>query len=296
MDLPTALREPLLVASCTVGAVWALYRCLLEIRNARLIGDTPLVRIRSAAQGYVKIFGRAHAAAPTAPMSPLARKPCVWWSYEVERRDRNRSIASWLTVESATSIEPFVLNDGDGECLVGPVCATVVPSTTNTWYGDEPWPQGPPGLYRTFLQSGAYRYTERRLDVGAELTVLGELRSHSEVGDIDSETSARLRDWKLDQAALLARFDADQNGRLSTAEWDAARLVAASEARAAMASTEITRLTVIEQPTQGEVFLIAPMDGECLVRRERWRAAGYFALGLAVIVLGSFVARLPWFD
>ena len=54
-------------------------------------------------------------------------------------------------------------------------------------------------------------------------------------------------------------------------------------------------MTVIEQPTNGEAFIIAPMDGERLVRNERVRAGGYFALGLATIALWSIASQWPWF-
>jgi len=296
MDLTPAMRLTLLTLVCGAAAVWALIRFLASMRNSRLIADTPLVRIRSAAQGYVKVAGHARDAAEKPTVSPLALKPCVWWSYQIEQRDRRRSGGnSWTSVESATSIEPFILDDGDGQCLIGPVCATVIPTQTNTWYGDTAWPEGPPGLFQTFLQSAVYRYTERRVDVGAELTVVGELRSRSEVGDVNVEVAARLRDWKQDQKALLARFDADHDGRIDAAEWEKAREVATAEARTAVASTAITRLTVIEQPTNGEAFIIAPMDDEHLVKRERLRAVGFFAIGLVAIVVWYYASRMDWF-
>jgi hypothetical protein len=296
MDISPALRSALLALACGGLALWALYQFLAAMRNSRLIADTPLVRIRSAAQGYVKVSGHARDAASKPTMSPLSFKRCVWWSYEISQRDRNRSgSGSWRAVESATSIEPFVLDDGDGQCLVGPVCARVVPSETNTWYGDTPWPEGPPGLFQTFFQSSSYRYTERRVNIDTELTVVGELRSRSEVGDVDADIAARLRSWKQDQRSLLARFDADGDGRIDAAEWDKAREVATAESKATVASAPITRMTVIEQPTNGEAFIIAPMDGEHLVRRERIRAASFFAVGIGAIAAWSIASQWSWF-
>ncbi|MEI8255551.1 MAG: GIDE domain-containing protein [Deltaproteobacteria bacterium] len=293
MDIPLVTRLPLLALACSGAALWALYRFLVSIRNSRLIADTPLVRIRSAAQGYVKVTGHARDAATTPTTSPLTSRPCVWWSYQISQRERNRSIGgSWLQVETATSIEPFILDDGDGQCLVGPVCATVVPSATSVWYGDSPWPENPPGLFQTFLQSAKYRYTESRVDIGTELTVVGELRSRSEVGDADLETAARLRTWKQDQKVLIARFDADHDGRIDASEWDQARAAAAAEASAAVVATSITRMTVIEQPTNGEAFIVAPMDAAQLVGRERRRAAGFIALGLVAILTWYFGSQL----
>ena len=39
-------------------AAIGLYGFLSRIRRDRTVGDTPLVRVRSAAQGYVKVVGR----------------------------------------------------------------------------------------------------------------------------------------------------------------------------------------------------------------------------------------------
>ena len=38
--------------------------------------------------------------------------------------------------------------------MVGPVCAMIVPTATNVWYGNTPWPEGPPGLFQTFFNDG----------------------------------------------------------------------------------------------------------------------------------------------
>jgi hypothetical protein len=61
---------------------------------------------------------------------------------------------------------------------------------------------------------------------------MGELRSHSETGDLAAATAAKLHEWKQDQASLLARFDADHDGRLSPAEWESARQAVARECEA----------------------------------------------------------------
>lgn len=295
MDVPVALRPLLLATVCALGALWALYRFLVSLRSAQLVADTPLVRLRSAAQGYVKAYGQAKVATPEPRRSPLTYKSCVWWSFEIERRDLNRSALSWSNVEAETSITPFVLDDGDGECLVGPVCATIIPTSSNTWYGNTPWPEGPPGLYQTWLASGAYRYTEQRIDVDAWLTVIGELRSRSDIGDVATEAGILLKEWKQDQVELLRRFDADRDGRISTAEWDSARSTATAEAATTVIKDSIARNSVIQQPANGESFIIAPMDSNRLARRERIRAAGFLGFGVGFIVAWDYASTWPWF-
>jgi hypothetical protein len=282
----------LAVAASAAAALWALHRALLSVRRDRLVADTPLVRIRSAAQGYVKIFGHAAPAAEPPTPAPLSQRPCVWWSYEVAVEERNsRGRSSWRSIETATSVELFALNDGDAECLVGPVNADITPTRHDVWYGAGPRPHGAPPVSSVFVEEGGYRYTERLLDVGARLSVIGELRSHSETGDVAAATAALLKEWKQDQAGLLARFDTNLDGRLDDAEWEAARRAAEAEVRQAGLSATITRTTVIEQPANGEPFLIAAMDSARLVRREQLRAALYFAAGLVCVALCGWAVQ-----
>jgi hypothetical protein len=272
-------------ALCAAVALWALYRCFRNLWRNRLVSDTPLARIRSAAQGYVKLSGRAAAVDDTPLAAPLSSRPCVWWRYQVEHKTRNaKGETRWDTIDSGTSIDLFVLVDGDDRCLVGPVNAEITPTTRSVWYGDLPRPAGTP-MSSALLQSGDFRYTEDLLSTGDQLSVLGELRSHSETVDPDDSPAALLHQWKQDQKGLLARFDKDHDGRLDAAEWEAVRQAAEIESKSKTRDSRIDRLSVISQPTNGEPFLVASMDAAHLVRRERLHAALFFVLGLICIVL-----------
>jgi len=264
------------------AACWALYKFSSRIRRDRLIEDTPLVKIRSAAQGYVKVFGRARPSGTDPTAAPLSSRPCIWWSFDVEEKQRNaKGETTWQSINSASSVTPFLLADGDGECLVGPVNAEITPTCHDVWYGDAPMPSGPPPGSRGFLSTNQYRYTERLLCAGDQLSVTGELRSNSEIETADAASAALLRQWKSDQPALLARFDQNHDGKIDAAEWENARAAAAAEAQGHALSSAIVRTSVIGEPTHGEPFLIAPMDSSHLVRREKLFAAMFFAMGIA---------------
>jgi len=285
---PQAMHYWAGAAVCGAIASWALYRCLLSLRRDRLLADTPLVKIRSAAQGYVKLYGHAAAGSDALLAAPLTSRPCVWWRYNVEQKFRNsKGESRWESIDSGTSVNLFVLEDADAHCLVGPVNAEITPTTRNVWYGSEPRPCGiapRSGL----LQTGDYRYTESLLSESDKLSVLGELRSHSELGSTDASVAALLAEWKHDQKTLLARFDRNHDGRIDAGEWEAARQAAISETQANALKSPITRMSVISQPTNGEPFLIAAMDDAHLVRREQIHAALFFCLGL------SFVTMCAW--
>ena len=282
--------QPLIVALGAGGALLALNLGLARLRRERLLADTAPMRIRSAAQGYVRLRGRAAPAHGTPCAAPLSGRPCVWWSYEVahdEGEQQGRS--TWRTVEQAASVELFMLVDEDeARCLVGPVRAEITPTLRSVWYGEEPRPSVPPPAVAPPMRYGAFRYRESLLEAGAQLSVLGELRSHSETGDVDRATLERLRAWKQDQAQLLSRFDANHDGHLDGAEWEAARASAAREAQRQVLASDIARVSIISQPTNGEPFLIAPLSPAALVRRERLFAALYLLLGLAAVCLCAY--------
>jgi hypothetical protein len=268
---PYPLPYLVIAAAAAVLAVFALFSFFMRLRRDRLVADTPAVRIRSAAQGYVKVTGRAVPAGPAPTAAPLSSRPCVWWAYEIAQEQRDsKGNAHWHTVESAASVELFALVDDDGSrCLVGPVSAEITPSTRKVWYGSE----------------GGWRYTERLLGVGERLCVMGELRSHSELGDVNVATGAKLHEWKQDQRSLLARFDVNHDGKLDAAEWEAARLVAARESQTQTLQSTISRVSVISEPVNGEPFLIAPLSASQLEKRERLFAGLYFLLGLIGVIV-----------
>jgi hypothetical protein len=286
---PGFLALALLLAGATVYAIYLLFGSL---RRDRFAADTPRARIRSAAQGYVHLEGEAGAPPEGAMNGPLSGLPCVWWDYKIERRQRTeRNREDWQVIERATSVAPFTLRDLDGECLIGPVGAEVTPTSHDTWYGEAPRPPclpGPEG--RGSSPDRGYRYTERRISPGAHLTVLGELRSRSRVESIEQEVGKIVVGWKQDQAALLARFDRNHDGALDGAEWEAVRAAARRQVEASLGGAQ-ARESVVGQTTHGEPFLIAPLDGQHLVRREKQRAALALAASMALALLTAWAAQ-----
>src|SRR5262249_40058080 len=99
-------------------------------------------------------------------------------------------------------------------------------------------------------------------------------------------------DWKQDQKTLLARFDADHDGVLNAAEWEAARAAAAKECESQTLGADIARVSVISKPVDGKPFMIAPLTPERLERRATIHAWGYFAFGFAwILVCGWALTR-----
>lgn len=276
-------------AVCGLGSTYMLSRFLGFVRRDRFIADTPLAKIRSAAQGYVRLEGRASAPPGQSIVAPLSGRACVWWQYEIARRYQNsKGGTEWTRIDSQTSVTPFTLTDTDGQCLVGPVGADITPTASDIWYGSSSRPTGlPPEQHSLLTVEQEYRYTERLIASGAHLSVLGDLRSRSEGSEIDEQVQKVLASWKHDQATLLQKFDRNHDGRVDADEWEAVRAAARAQVEATGPHSPTERVSVVAQTTHGEPFLIAPLNEQELRRREhRFEAA---SLIMSVIFLALTV-------
>lgn len=261
--------------------------------KARLIEDTPTSRVRSAAQGYVELSGRARLMDGPPVVAPLTTTPCVWYRFKVEHLgEKNDPV-----VVSGTSDDLFLLVDGDAQCVVDPDDGEVFCRTKVVWY-EESYPSrnhrvlGGGMFGRAF---GLYRYTEERLHPGEYLYVLGEFQSiggGAETFNTREEVKALLKAWKQDRASLLHRFDANGDGEIDPLEWEQVRQTAVQEVRQHQLERSTRPLThLIAKPRLGKrPFLVSVLPQQMLVRRYRYLAmgslAGFLLLGsLAIWVL-----------
>ena len=215
----------ILLVFSVAGLAFGLYSFFRRWHQQRMLEDTPLARIRSAPQGYVKLSGHAKPLAGKPLRAPLSGRPCVWWKYTVGTRGEGPG-SRWCPDQWDTSTEPFLLADRDDYCLVDPQGADIEPSDRRVWYGEEPHLPTPSIFGFTPLASSrANRYMESVILADAQLSVLGELRTDfgSVANSLDDEAAARLSEWKADQRTLLARFDRNHDGRIDQAEWEQAR-------------------------------------------------------------------------
>jgi hypothetical protein len=281
------LKLRLLLGAAIVGSFWFWFHWW---KKARLIDDTPRSRIRSAAQGYVEISGRGALSENQPNLAPLTQRPCVWWSYRIERYVSTGRHSSWRTVQSAISPLPFLLRDEEHWCVVNPAGAEVFPSESSVWRGSSEWPATPGGAPGGFfgVQAGSYRYTEHRIYEHERLDIIGEFRSVGGIEGKDREQAVAelLRQWKQDQGALLQRFDADQDKILSQGEWEAARLAARREVDARVHADPPPVYNLLARSADGRPFLIAACDIASIARRLQRKAA------VAVVVFLASVTAL----
>jgi len=284
----------LTLGAAVIGGGWFAFRWL---HLARVVEDTPTSRMRSAAQGYVELEGRSRPLAGTSSFAPLTQRDCVWWRYRIQHRSESTGKGGrrerWRTVASGRSEQPFLLDDGTGECIVQPAGAQVLAAESTTWYGATPWPTKVPGS--ALLHPGArdYRYFEERIHVHEEVYALGQFRSVSGAGADDAGEAVRalLAEWKLDYASLTRRFDRDADGEISLEEWELARAEARRTIERQRAERPATpALHVLGPPDGDQLFLLATFAAADVARRYRRRALiAFVGFVAAVYALGWLV-------
>ncbi|MDH4609558.1 GIDE domain-containing protein [Pseudomonas sp. BN102] len=266
--------------------------CLRRLAQARLLLDTPTSKIRSAAQGYVELYGMLHLHGDAPLAAPLTGKPCLWWRYRIEEYSENGKSKSWRVVDSGVSDTWLRLADATGECLIDPRGAEVRPATREVWKGSSRHPRG---LGRSGLGSwiggGEYRYTEERLQAGEPLYAIGDF--HTSGGgrqglDLVAAQGAVIREWKGDFSGLLTRFDSNGDGQLDEAEWGRVRLAAQLEAEDRHRRTSSApAMNHMRRPAESQPFLLASHGEDVLARQFRWQA-----LFGAVLCVGGAVATV----
>lgn len=261
--------------------------------RARLILDTPTSRIASASQGYVELEGRGSLLPGPEIRCPLTGTRCVWWEYRVERKTRDsRNRSSWRTVVHAVSDELFLLRDTSGECVVDPHGATVTPGLRRRWQGFGRQPARVPEK-TPWISFGPYRYTERLLRIDDPLYALGYFRTQHSLQSFDEQADLRelLAEWKRDQAELLRRFDANEDGQIDLEEWEAVRRAALEAVRRQHVEQAVhPDLNILSRPPDRRPYLLSALPQAQLIARKRWRSG--LGIGIGLLAFAVLMAML----
>jgi hypothetical protein len=269
---------------------------LSSLRLYRTIHDTPVSGIASAAQGQVKLAGKVSAFPGRMLKSPLSGTECVWYRCLVPGGKK-------YGIESGDSDAPFVLTDGEGQCVIEPAGAEIF-----THHRTE-WREPDKGLLRSKSEqfkpengvahslmlvdpaqpSGADRseyFDEFLLLPGDSLLAMGYFISgqiSSGEPRVKADISRRLAEWKEDSQTLQARFDLNGDQKVNEQEWQLARSAARREVLGEHGAT----LTDGQQHR-----LVNPPDGRPFVLSTvptRWLALRYLFVALfnlAVFFIG----------
>ena len=286
------LGSGLVAAAAFVGSFVFLHR-------TRLMENMPTSRLRSAAQGYVELEGRAQLADGPPIIAPLTKTHCIWWRFRVEKKVQSGKNTKWVTVSSGTSDDCFELDDDTGKCMVDPDGATVIPTHRHRWYGSSERPDVPHHLGTGFLRAGfsRYRYTEERIHATEPVYALGAFRTQSGAPDaFDEQLDLKdlLSKWKHDKR-MMALFDTNKDGTVDGKEWEAARRMAVKKVRDehVQRAVETPDLHILAKPRDGRPYILSGVPQAKLIRRYRLQSFACIALAAvgAFVLLEALMAR-----
>ena len=139
---------------------------LRTVRTKRRMESVPTCQSLGAAFGLTELAGEIVVPEGDAALiAPLTSKPSIWFDYHVEEKRRVNNKESWHTIERRTSPIAFLCRDAEGALRVDPDGAEIVTR------------------HRDRRHDGKLRYTERRLEVGDPVYVLGPAVVHGEAAD-----------------------------------------------------------------------------------------------------------------
>lgn len=221
------------IATASLFAWWANHR------RYRLIHDTPLSKIASAAQGFVELSGQLYPIGQSRQTSLLSHTPCLWFHCIVRVKRKNE----WETELDEVSDAAFLLDDGSGACLIDPKGAEITSQYKKIWYEGE----------RSFTE---YLFLEHdTLYALGEFTTLADPRRYPGAKHLLNEV---LDSWKRDRPALLAQFDSNQDGDLDSQEWERVRASAWDKIKATFRlDTEHSGLHLLQRPRDGRPYLLS---------------------------------------
>jgi len=286
------------------------YMAARTFYRTRLIEDTATSTTRGAHQGYGEFEGRARGRDDAPVMAPLSGLPCCWYRFRVEelrhsRDSKGHSHSRWQVIQQGESDQTFWLEDHTGRIAVDPVDAEMHPRHRDVWQSRAALSgiNLATPFFRDFFASHAgnrrYRFTEERINRNDPLYALGflaNLGSHLPQSDLDDRTTEILREWKSDQAALIARFDTDGDGRISQGEWEQARHLARVEAGASpgVAHTEAPEgVNLLARPPAGGLpYILSAWSQAELLSKKRWKLLAFGTLSFLAGGLAAWIYQL----
>jgi len=297
------------LALLCLGSLYVVFR---YFHRARVIDDTPTSKIRSAHQGFIELEGKGRLMKVTPIVSPMTNMQCLWYSYKIERRVHEHryhgsSNTRWEKVASGVSDNLFLLADGTGICVIDPEGASITPSYAKTWYGSRPYDlsdaASADAIMNLSQSSGIfhfgndnYKYTEERINVGADLYILGKFKTvggHREPLDKKGEVRDLLAKWKTRPDFLLARFDENGDGEIDIQEWQKVMAAAEQEVENSLSERLLEpEIHTVSKPLDSRrPYIISVESQETIANKYRWysRAGiiGFFFSGITFVwILG----------
>jgi len=200
-----------------------------QLREKRLLENTPSSTVRGLAMGLVELTGKAEKTKPL--QSPFTRFDCVYYRYTIEQYRSRGNSSHWEVIAKGDSNScPFWLDDGTGKIMVLPQGAELILPVNyefESGFG-RPIPHNlvlflmRNGLkYSGLLGEYRLRFKEWFVLPGEPVCVLGTAKKVSDpVNEHKQKLIQRLDEIKHNPQQMR-EADADHDGDISSEEWDA---------------------------------------------------------------------------
>ncbi len=96
-----------------------------NLREKRLIENTPTSKIEGLAMGLVEVFGKAKPFQEKIHKSPFTNTDCVYYRYTIEEYRSSGKSGHYVTIDEQRTSDPFFVQDETGKVLVNPEGAEI---------------------------------------------------------------------------------------------------------------------------------------------------------------------------
>ncbi len=268
------------VLLATGGAGLFCYALLL-LYYKRMVENTPTSNVRSLSMGMTELAGRARPYYDLRTAHTLTR--CIFYECRYYKYQRSRDTNRWRLTRTISSGKlAFYLEDETGRVLINPGGAYYsITRTSQTIHG-----RFIPSL-AIKLEDPNTRVTEDLIPLGARIYVLGSAHLQRQGKKHRERLVERLRSLKAD-AARMARYDSDGDGRIDEREWEAARADMEQQvyAESLAADQGVRETVVVEKPRFGLLPFIVADSEAGLLRKLAFRTWLFLACGAVAFGCG----------
>lgn len=180
------------------GAIWAFvvggvffFKGWHDMKQRRLIEETPTSKIRSIAMGLTEIKGRAKQGLQLYT-APFSQKQCVYYKFLVQEYRRSKNHGYWATIKSGGVKDEFLIEDDTGAVALNPVGARI--DLPHSFMSKKLGKEGRAALIdlgvkeKGFLGFGRnLRYVEYAIEPDEQLYVLGTAKTKKDASGTKNE-------------------------------------------------------------------------------------------------------------
>ncbi len=240
------------IAMIGVGAV-LFFTSFKSQKHLRMIEDIPRSKIRSLAMGLVEVHGKV-AAGKKLLQTPFSKKDCVYYKFEVKEYRRSGKSTRWVTIKKGSQGVPFYAEDDTGKVLVDPTGADVTTDVEHTYY-----------------------------QRGTLFNVVAPILSLLEKGGATVDTAA----LRLENIDGKRKFTFARVGDRKYYEY----FLYPGEDLYVLGTATPGKQVTIKKGDEEKVFIIADKSEADVLKSQKWRTWGGFALG-AILLIGGLILLL----